>query len=179
MNTASDKPGSTDPAATALAAVPLLKAVEDEEHTEREQERERFATITTRRRILGYWLGGGAIAGILGAASLSAWSFHRLAAEAERYAPGRFWALAGGHVVLTLGLVFFFYQVLRAAERLALPHWWVERNPELARLMLGIRDPATSASKVTGQAAELVAKISTPIADAVSKIVDVAVKRAP
>lgn len=46
------------------------------------------------------------------------------------------------HAVITLGGIYFLYQVLRAAERLLLPPGVVEKNPQAAALLLGIKSPA-------------------------------------
>jgi hypothetical protein len=109
--------------------------------------------IGTARRKVGYWLGGLTIVAI---GALGGWSLTELHAMQvpvtwieEKFA----FAVIGGHAVITVALIYFLYQVLRIAERLALPYWWVDKDPSPVRTMLGVRDPVSAVMKITRELA--------------------------
>lgn len=116
-----------------------------------EEEIQRAADILVKRIRGAYALG---VAAIVGAAVLGVYSFCSLADMPERMKDKSLEILymgVGGHVLVTIALVWFLYQLLRAAERMALPRG-LSNNPEIARTLLGIRSPQ-------GQAQELAEKI--------------------
>jgi hypothetical protein len=105
--------------------------------------------IGTARRKAGYWLGALTI-GVIG--KLGWWSLDELHAMKvpdtwiqEKFA----FAVIAGHAVITVALIYFLYQVLRIAERLVLPYWWVDKDPSPVRTMLGVRDPVSTMMKMT------------------------------
>ncbi len=107
--------------------------------------------ILNRRRHLGYFLG---FLSILGFIVLAVATFMHLA---EFRAPDlnevpfpRFCVLVAGNVAVTVALAYFLYQMLKAAERMAVPAHWVERNPHLLGAMLGIKDPISMLPDITG-----------------------------
>lgn len=97
--------------------------------------------IYARRVRVGHTLGAIAISGI---AVLGWWSL----AELARVEPGPqdehgvriFYARVTAHAVVTVALIWFGYQVLRIAERLALPQFFYA-NLKAAKLALGIETP--------------------------------------
>lgn len=96
------------------------------------------------RLTLGLWLGGGAIAGILLVAGFTFCHIDSIDAKSDPTNAFAFKVMIvkfGAHATVALALIYFFYQMLRLAERLSLPFWWFENNIEIARTLLGIRDP--------------------------------------
>lgn len=67
-------------------------------------------------------------------------------------------ARLGAHALISVAGIFGLYQVLRSAERLALPHWLATRNIELAKVLLGISDPAGASLKLAEKVADAVRK---------------------
>lgn len=151
------------------------KKQRDQLEKERVAERTAFSSITDTRRCWGYALKCVAILGVVAAVLIS---FSDLRALAEQAAQGEFnqgglgrerlWLFVGGHALITVAAIYFFYQLLRAGERLALPYWWVERNPD-ARMMLGVQDPASTIRKAAEEIGETTAKTLAPLVDAVVK----------
>jgi hypothetical protein len=106
-----------------------------------EQERTKFAY---RMGLCGLVI----LAGLIG---LSFYALHSWFAEPSKdfgaNNDARKWAYifafvkAGTHAGITLAAVWFCYQVVRAAERMALPFHWLSSHPDLARALLGVQDP--------------------------------------
>ncbi len=69
-------------------------------------------------------------------------------------------AQLAGYAAVTIAAVYFFYQVLRAAERMVLPGFWATRNVELARVMLGLQDPVRASTKAVEQSLEVASKLA-------------------
>jgi hypothetical protein len=128
------------------------------------EDRERFRHLIDSRRWIGYGLALSAFALLI---ALGLYSFQHLRElGSERYAavPARtLWLLVGGHAVVTVAFVFLGYQLLRAAERLILPYWWAESNPELTRLMLGMGDPLSSALQTTERVVSVMERVTDPL----------------
>lgn len=135
------------------------------------EDRERFRRLIDSRRRIGYGVALTAF-GLL--AGLGAYSFihlRELAGESYASLPTRsFWLLVGGHAVVTVAFVFLGYQLLRAAERLILPYWWAESNPELARLMLGMGDPLSTAAQTAERTIAVVERVADPILNLAQRI---------
>src|SRR5262249_51393908 len=110
---------------------------------------------------------GVAVSGFALLLTLGIYSFRHLrelGGDAYSSLPARsFWLLVGGHAVVTVAFVFLGYQLLRAAERLILPYWWAESNPELTRLMLGVGDPMSTAVQITERAVAVVERVADPL----------------
>lgn len=74
----------------------------------------------------------------------------------------QFYAYVAGHACSMVACVWFLYQVLKAAERLMLPRYYIDqvigREPTMLRALLGIDDPSSNL-KVIGQAADIVNKV--------------------
>lgn len=99
--------------------------------------------LAQQRRLVGYvvgiigmglvvgilWTSHGSLAHLLPLADVSDRHFHFLI------------VLIASHAIVAVAGIAFGYQLLRAAERMLMPHWWV-RNPEIAAVMLGMRHPA-------------------------------------
>lgn len=125
------------------------------------QERKDFIRIINLRRYIGYVLGVAGMLALLAIGKLSFVSLHDMARPPFSGLPTSLvWAIAVGHALITVALVFFCYQLIRAAERLILPYWWIEGSPETARLMLGVTDPVSSAMKLTEQMVDTAGKIA-------------------
>jgi hypothetical protein len=107
------------------------------------QEGDRYDKILKWRRRIGYCL---AVFGIGGIIYLAYHVIRNLEAIVDKPpTTPLLYIYVGGHAVVTVALVFFAYQLIRAAERLIMPHWW---TVETARTMLGIRDPLSQTTKV-------------------------------
>lgn len=107
------------------------------------------------RRWIGYALGLIGLGVVIWAAERSFATLEGLPVPQDKLTERHHWLGVSGHLVLTVALVFFAYQLLRAAERLILPRWWVERNPEGAKIMLGMSDPADSMKRALEAAADI------------------------
>lgn len=120
-----------------------------------------LSSITKRRRTVGYLLGISSVAGFIFLAGLT---YNHLAALAETKEIERVFAqfcvLAAAHVAVTLGFVFFLYQLLKAAERMVIPANWVENSPQLLGAILGIKDPISALPEVSEGIEKTVGAIS-------------------
>jgi hypothetical protein len=117
------------------------------------------------RRSIGYAIGAVAILGVAAMLAFSMWSLHEMAPPddgQEIYG----YVMLGAHAVLMIAAVWFCYQLLRAAERMVLPYWWVRFNTDAVRMMLGITDPWRSALK----AGEEILEVGTKAAGAIGTI---------
>lgn len=61
------------------------------------------------------------------------------------------------HGLITTASIGFLYQVLRAAERMALPPSY-SNNPKVARVLLGVADPIDATAKIVSKLAVALAK---------------------
>lgn len=103
--------------------------------------------LTSRTRT-GWSIGG---VGFVIVLSTAGYAFARLAGAAPP-APGNatfFYVVTGAQTAISLALVLFGYQLVRAAERMLLPHWVAEQHPEAAKVLLGIEDPVRGLVKTT------------------------------
>lgn len=123
--------------------------------------RKDFEKIVLMRRAIGYAIGFAACA-LIGVLLYTAYGHFREFAKDpfSSLEPHYFWAIMAGHTLVTIAFVLFLYQMVKAAERLILPWWWVEQHPETAKLMLGMTDPASTAAKIAGELAESVNKLT-------------------
>jgi hypothetical protein len=128
--------------------------------------------VTTWRRRAGYVLMGVTGVAIPGVFALSTWQLHEFTELRPDFPQDRFWLLVGGQAIVTFVTLYFLYQVLKASERLVMPYWWAERNPDVVRLMLGIEDMVTAGSRSAAQ----IAKVAAPLTEPVIKLVDVLTK---
>ena len=151
--------------------------LEEQEQRAHAQERDKsqmhLQGITTWRRRFGYVLMAISGVSIPVVFFLSTAGLHKLTELPRDFPADRFWLLAAGHAVVTFVTLFFLYQVLKAAERMAMPYWWAERHPETVRLMLGVEDLVTVGSR----SAEQMAKSAAPLVEPVSKLIDAATRR--
>jgi len=69
-----------------------------------------------------------------------------------------FYVNAAAHVVITVAVVWFIYQLLRAAERMVLPRH-LQNDAELARTLLGINSPQREIARTVQQLLGLVVKL--------------------
>jgi hypothetical protein len=124
-------------------------------------ERTEFLAILKRRRVIGYGLGvlAAAAVGTLGVSSIL--HLDTMAQESYSKLPfAYFGTIVAGQSLITIALVFFCYQLMRAAERLILPYWWAEKHPETARLVLGMTDPLSAASRLTEQIVDSASRLT-------------------
>ena len=119
------------------------------------------AVATMRQRAtIGYWLGAAALGAALGLAFYSFCSLNRMetAFAGDKPPPlEAFYVTVGGHAVVTIALVWFIYQVLRAAERMALPRH-LANDPDIARTLLGISSPQREVQQLLKQALGIITK---------------------
>lgn len=111
---------------------------------------EQEALILRRRAWAGISIGG---LGIAFVAVVAWWSLHHLHKSVgsiqSRDAAIVHIAQLIAQSAVAVAVVFFAYQLLRAAERLLLPHWLLRRDHvDLLKLMLGVDTPADGAVKV-------------------------------
>lgn len=101
--------------------------------------------IIVHRRRLGYALGS---AGVVGVGGLLWFAFNALHGLARSEKESVIVAGLVAHAAVAIAGVFFCYQLIQAAERMLFPHWWLKRDVEMARLMLGVSDPISAAAKI-------------------------------
>lgn len=111
--------------------------------------------IIQNRRNLGYLIG---LLGVAGVVFLIWRSF----CEINELTQGRSdkLVIAGlvAHGIVAVAGVFFCYQLIRAGERMLFPHWWLSRDVEVAKVMLGITDPVSQATKILQTVAPTIKK---------------------
>jgi uncharacterized membrane protein YcjF (UPF0283 family) len=115
-----------------------------------------YETYVQHRRYLGFAVGGFAILFVLSLGVWSLYSLHNLLAPTNDVQLRFVIALFVVHAIITVALVYFCYQLLRAAERMLLPYWWASEKVEVAKVLLGIEDPVSTSTKVLQQASEVV-----------------------
>jgi hypothetical protein len=121
------------------------------------------------RRWIGYVLGALSIASIVYALCSTMKAVGALpepAAGKEVFAYVRM----GTHAVVVVAWVWFSYQMLRAAERMILPYWWLRQNLDSVKLMLGISDPWRAALKASEEILEVTAKATQAAAKTVDTV---------
>lgn len=124
------------------------------------KEQERFVDVLTRRRRVGYVLGSLSISMLVAIAILDFVALHWWIPVPENaFQERRVWLIVAGQSVVTIAVVYFAYQLLRAAERLVMPYWWVERHAAAARLMLGVPDPASVPARLLREIRELLTAV--------------------
>jgi hypothetical protein len=126
-----------------------------------------YLAIANQRRSLGYALAGGAIVGFIALVVwLVFWGLPEIkpvpVADGTALQVPVFIAYVSGHVAITVACAYFLYQLLRAGERLSLPHWWIdkaiEKDGAILHAMLGVRTPAAeveAALTAVGRLAEV------------------------
>ncbi|NOK34274.1 hypothetical protein HMI49_13815 [Corallococcus exercitus] len=107
-----------------------------------------YEKYVTHRRNLGFFVGGFAIVFVVGLGFWSFYSLHHIFAPIDQVHSTFVIAQLIAHAVITIALVFFCYQLLRAAERMLLPYWWASEKVEVAKVLLGIEDPVSTATKM-------------------------------
>jgi hypothetical protein len=119
-------------------------------------------TDMRRRSNVGYGLGATAIVGAVVLAIYSFCSLHRMAGAFSGGGTDRplevFYVSVGGHAAITIAMVWFIYQVLRAAERMALPRHLLSGDADMARTLLGISSPHREVQQLLKQALSLVVR---------------------
>lgn len=117
-----------------------------------------FKDVVEDRKTLGLVLGA---FGIFMIAGIGVWSMYALDKLELRMPTAQTFYLVklGVHALITVALVFFCYQLLRAAERLMLPYWWASQSTEVAKLYLGISDPLSTLKKVAEEMPKLAAAV--------------------
>jgi hypothetical protein len=83
---------------------------------------------------------------------------------------------AGTHAIITIATIWFFYQIVRAAERMALPWHWMSSHPETARALLGIQDPSRAALRATKDVLRAAEGVVDKTVDRVAKLTGAAKK---
>jgi hypothetical protein len=145
--------GHTPPLHSVSSTAPLIPGVEGEIPEGVDDDLD----VLKGRRQIGYAIGCLGILGIIATLAVSLWSLHVLAEPTKEFEVFAYVKM-GAHAVLTVAAVWFCYQMLRAAERMVLPYWWVRYNTDAVRVMLGIRDPWRSAMRAGEQMVELGSK---------------------
>lgn len=116
------------------------------------------AAILSRRRFAGYVA---MIFGVVGIVALGWHSFRalvNLTSETGGLSDTVILATFLAHAIITVALVMFFYQLMRAGERLMLPHWLGTKpeDVEVMRIMVGVEPPMRSALKMVREVSEAV-----------------------
>lgn len=108
------------------------------------------ASWVDQRKTFGMVIGGVGMFIILAAGGLALnhlWS-EKIDKNATRSALWIFSVKLGAEAVVAVALVYFGYQLLRAGERMLMPHWWVTAGQiDVLRAMLGIDSPVDGAVK--------------------------------
>ena len=130
---------------------------------------EQFEGEVELRGHVGYLAG---FISVFGVATLAWFSLTHLDGMKEPTTTyGEKFALAklAAHAAISIAVVFYLGQMLRAAERMVLPYSWA-RNPLLASVVLGVKLPATAVRSLARRAAEafIPAVVTTTTAAAVS-----------
>lgn len=121
-------------------------------------EQEKFTAILRTRRRTGYGLliaAGTLFAGMVGHAVYFA---DQLVQPPAGTPPPSPWAL-GAVAATTVATAWVGYQLARVGERMALPSWLIEKNPQAATAMLGIGDPTSAALGAVERVADVVSKV--------------------
>ncbi|MGZ3457242.1 MAG: hypothetical protein ACXU86_01935 [Archangium sp.] len=108
------------------------------------------------RRQLGFFVGGFAISSVVVLGVWSFYSLHAIFAPSNQIQLSFVIVRCVAHAIITIALVFFCYQLLRAAERMMLPYWWASEKVEVAKVLLGIEDPVSTATKLLEKASDAV-----------------------
>ena len=113
------------------------------------------------RRVSGYVLG---VLTSVAAGTFFVWSLIALDALKDPPEALRWFSLAKivGHAVITFAALYFCYQLLRVAERLILPHWWLKDHRRLVVTMLGANDPIIGLSQLMKQLKLLMKALGAP-----------------
>lgn len=149
------------PAVVALAAqADAAAGVEDPPRPPTDITVEQTLNDLRQRSNRGYGLGLFAIAGAVGLAVYSFCSLRDMAEGFKGETPRLevFYVNAAAHVVITVAVVWFIYQLLRAAERMVLPRH-LQNDAELARTLLGINSPQREIARTVQQLLGLVVKL--------------------
>lgn len=109
---------------------------------------EREHTVSQRRRI-GYSLGA---ISLLGFGCLTRSVFGHLENLPKLETPEQFYVYVVAHAVVTAALVWFLYQLLKAAERMLLPVHYIDQvlfnDPALLRALIGVQDTTAGLKEV-------------------------------
>ncbi len=128
------------------------------------------------RRWVGYVLGLIGFGCVLGPAYLALKSINQidvaaLAAPNHRQTVALLAVKVGGEALISIALVYFGYQMLKAAERMVLPHWWATKeNLPVVRTMLGIDSPVDGAGRALKEAGESVQTVAKTAVDAIGVV---------
>jgi hypothetical protein len=118
---------------------------------------ETYAEDLHVRKWLGYGIG---TVGILVVGLTAFWAFWEIAKLREpltELALRAAYAKLAAHAVVSVAVVFFGYQLVRAAERMILPHWWIQpHHCELLQLLLGVDTPVRASTKTVEKLTDLV-----------------------
>lgn len=124
-------------------------------------EPEKYFAVGKRRRLIGYWVGAIAVI-FVGVVLLVAQSEVSSAFDVRQELSQQQFVLvlvrAGFHTALAGAGVYFGYQLLRAAERMILPNWWVSKSPEAFSAFLGIEHPLRESRRELLRIVDLLAK---------------------
>ena len=137
-------------------------------------DRNELRAALLHRMWFGYGVGGLAIVAFV---ALTGWSFIHLGdlarAPFDTMELQRLGILVGGHVLITFAVALFIYQMLRAGERLSLPHTWVQQvlgsDPTFLRALLGVRNPLALAEKIAEKQIKMAGEIADVAADVAAK----------
>jgi hypothetical protein len=141
---------------------------------------ELFFKVGRVRRSFGYVL---MIAAFASMGALGVWSLLGIDGISSLNAKGNTEPLelllvkSGAHAIITLALVWFGYQMLKAGERLILPHWYAEKSIGIGKLFLGIQEPAKATMKQLEKVTDALSTVVRPVAKAADKLVDKAAER--
>lgn len=151
------QPPPLEPAdAVRAAASQPIQGVETREREEPEQHQ----AVASRRRLIGYLLGGGTI---LAATGFFVWSISELdMIKAPNNPQHMAFAIAKltAHAIITVAFMVFVYSVLRVSERMVIPHWWSRAR---AKMLLGEPDAASNLLRLTKQVTDMAEKLGIKV----------------
>lgn len=116
--------------------------------------------IAQWRRRTGYALGLAALSGASTIVIESAYYLRDFAPPGTELEWKFVLTKLAAHATISVAAVWFCYQMLRAAERMAIPSWWITEHVEGAKLVLGITDPGTAGIEIVEKVASALAKVT-------------------
>lgn len=140
-----------------------------------EEERQARRRADSTRATLGLAVGACSILFFVLLAIVSFVHLHQLLDQKTSGIEGaRFFVFVGGQALVTMALVWFLYQLLKAAERMLLPSHYImqvlARDPGFVRALIGVQDPAVGV-KTAGQALESLTGPLGKLTESVSSLV--------
>lgn len=104
--------------------------------------------ITRSRRRAGYLLGALTSGAVIGVILKSLCWLDAMTAPTDAALQWFFIVKLVAHAFITVAGVLFCYQLLRIAERMVVPHWWLKDNRSSLNAILGVDPPIATLRKL-------------------------------